>query len=498
MRLKTNSVQKPNKSLPEQYSELETTHILNCSCLLIYPYWNSDTHKIVLSTRSFPPMTDSKNIPTEIDVFAQQLDELLNQFTEQQYQILKLVDHIEKSQHEIDDKAKSTAARIETSLGVTPDADIITDLLSLVAKMRSIDMSNMTEADQEFFDQKLERMQVLPHGHFEHYVRAALQYSNPESTQNFLYPSLLVTLVGEFEASVSNLIRFLFRLQPGLSPNDWKPGDETLTFNELSGLKSIEEAQTLIIDRKVTKILYGSLGDWISFFDKATQDKRNANSTSIRPECTEIMQRRHCVVHNGSRVSRQYLENVDNKFRKLPEDSHLTVDGEYLRDAADELFIMFYSIIWSLGAKFCKEESEYEFQKTISNITFDLLQARRFNLLRKLREEVKPPAYKLAPGRELVYNTNIWLSYKLSDDFASVRQEVENIDIRDRSEFFELSKYALLDQNHDALRVAKSLIRNEKVKFENIVTWPLLRGIDLDPLISIIFNKPRELTDGVE
>lgn len=417
------------------------------------------------------PHKEESQRKTAEENFAESLSVLLVNFSDRQFEILRLIDHIERSKLEIDDRARATKELIESRLNEDLDEEGLEKLYRHLTETQESSEEDVEdkEANLKVFE---EILSSLPEGHVHTYLENIVRaYRRPPSGE-FLFPSLLVTLVGEVEIIINRLARACYTLNPDLI----KDGEQKIEWREIAHFKTVAEVQEMLVDRRIDQLLRGSLTDWISYFEKKVGIP---SITAVqRRGPLEAVQRRHCIVHNGGHASALYIEKTSGiKPRpKTEEGDYLPVDPEYLRSTADELYLVIYSLIWSLGNKFCKEDNaRQKFMRSVINGSYYLLQDQRYDLLKLLKSYL--PFAQMEAKDALILKTNIWLAHKLDDDFEAVRHEVERLDVKARSRLFLLTKHALLDETDAASDLAEKMIRDDELKREHLLTWPLLRDV---------------------
>lgn len=145
---------------------------------------------------------------------------------------------------------------------------------------------------------------------------------------------------------MSDLLRLFYECHPGALESD----DKIYSFNEVRSFGDLDRFLDHVIDTKIDGFLRGSLSDWAKFFQRMKIDMtRFALSWEDFAEC---FQRRHVIVHNGGRVSRQYLERVDpNWIEQHKEEAQL---GKVLR-VNDEYLVKAFDSFELVGSLLCQE-----------------------------------------------------------------------------------------------------------------------------------------------
>jgi hypothetical protein len=128
-----------------------------------------------------------------------------------------------------------------------------------------------------------------------------------------LYESSIMALTSSSEWFVAQLIAFFFRKYPGAADS----AEPFFNLSSLESLQTIEDAREVIIEHRVETLMRKSFDDWLQFFrDKPKLSLGYLNDEDAIPRIDEVFKRRNLIVHNGGRVSRVYLKEVEESLRK--------------------------------------------------------------------------------------------------------------------------------------------------------------------------------------
>lgn len=411
------------------------------------------------------------------EVLFYRLSEALTDYSERQSEILRLAEFMDERAAEIDNAKQRAKRFIQAEMGSVADIDesAINDLITLFERMESVDEQThddlSVEERQAALSAALDEIYAsLPDGHLHTYIKSVSRAMHAPPGAGVLRSSLLVSLVGELEVLVTQCARAGFERQPSALDDSGK----SFTWSDIRKYDSIEDVRDTVVDRAIEDVLRGSLTEWLDYF---------VRRFSIAPipvakqyPAQENIQRRHCIVHNGGLVSSQYLDRLSAFNPDVQLNEPLTVDGDYLRRAADTLYLVGFSLLWSLAFKLVKEaDARKAIASQFANRTYYLLQEGRYSIVKLIGRNA--PLDHLEEDAALVMRVNLWLAHKLSGSFGEVRAEVEAMNVASKSRLFNLAKHALLDENEDAYRVAQSMIRDGELRPEFFYTWPLLYGV---------------------
>ncbi|VXB88481.1 conserved hypothetical protein [Citricoccus sp. K5] len=407
------------------------------------------------------------------EFLSERLIRLLELMANRQSEILRLASFMDDRETEVDNAARRAREQIQDRLGSSINDDGVDELVEVFESFNTpdptSDLSN-EEREEAFIKALIDMESKLPDGHMSTYLDSVIRALRTPPSSHFLRSSLLVSLVGELEMVVNQIARAAVERQP----NTLKGGDRQLTWAEISQFESIDEIRDSFVDKIIDEIFRGSLSDWMDFFAKKFKLPRILRAETF--EALEVVQRRHCIVHNAGLVSAAYLSKLEKFDVTKAIDDPLVVDTKYLQNAADTLFSIAFSLVWSIGTKLCaSEDVKHDFFSHLADRTYHLLQDRRYDLLKQLGKDA--PIDKLKDTTSLIFKVNVWLSYKYSNDFDVVREEVVKFDTSARSRDFQLAKAALLDDVEDAKMIADSMLRDGVLSRAHYVTWPLLSKV---------------------
>lgn len=410
------------------------------------------------------------------EIFGMRVERTLRSYYDKQSEIIRLSHYIAEREREIDDRLERAVQIVSSKIKGTCDRIAISKLLEIVSKEFSdssnLDLSEDEQNQQlgEFVKQLQKTADSIPQEYFPTYFETVLEVLKAPQGAPILRSSLLVSLVGDFEVMVSELIRACYEYQPGRL----NESEKTFTISQLEKFADFSEVREYLISQIVDDVLRGSLDDWIAFFVRKFGVEEIADVGQFAVQ--ELMQRRHCIVHNAGLVSGRYLDNL-KKFRVDAElDDNLCVSREYLQRSADALFLIAYSLCWDLGFNLVKDSDlRTRNVNVLVDYTMRLLVDDRLDVARRIGDSIHE--LKSDDFVKLTVKVNRWLAYKFSGSFDLVRHEVVALDLRGKSRLYNLAKCTLLDEDEEAIEVANSLLNDGTITLHNMFTWPLLRNI---------------------
>jgi hypothetical protein len=114
----------------------------------------------------------------------------------------------------------------------------------------------------------------------------------------------IVTVVGQFDSYIGNMARAVLYEKSDIIDASERP----ISFSELVGFRTIDEARDSIVEKEIDGLLRGSHLSQIEWFEKKLKVKLSEHC-SCMDTFIELTERRNLFVHTDGKVSRQYVQN---------------------------------------------------------------------------------------------------------------------------------------------------------------------------------------------
>jgi len=395
----------------------------------------------------------------------------LEELMETQRTVLRLLDFIVARAEELDDVRTRVLQRVRTEY---PDIeeDIVTTFLNgmdtVLSEVREIEESEDREAAEDKVAESIKAVITrLPEGYQPiPFVFALSRAQVQEPSANVLLESLLVSLVGNFEMQIAMAARTLLNMFPG----GLESSERVFTWKEVAQHESLDAFREVVFDRAIDDLMRESASGWFKWFETKHKVKIPAIASDL--QFREVLQRRHVIVHNGSNVSRLYLENLPDLDPRPELGTHLGVDEDYLRRAADALLVAGVSLLANIGRKVLKTDQK-GFQDYVCNIPYRMLQDGRYGAAHALTCEFEG-AWFDAQYSQLTTQVNQWLALKRLGRFEECREEVVAWDTTVLGPEFRLARLALLDDLEAGHAIVKQIRGTSSLSLAFWFAWPLL------------------------
>lgn len=315
-------------------------------------------------------------------------------------------------------------------------------------------------------------------------VKRSYQIVESKEKQNeILYSGSLMLLITYFE----NLFSKIFYHDFSKYPNRVSLDEKAVTFKTLQDIGNIDEIKEHLIDTEVTKMMYKSFSEWITYLSKSMNLKlkyTNEKKNSI----LEIISRRNLYVHNDGIVNSIYL-NIVSKQDKYKKGDTIRITRDYIDDALNIIECAGISIVMELWLKACSNDED-EIGKMTDLLFDEYLINERWEIARLFYELCLE--YRMPAAYELLCKMNKWLCYKKIGEFDKVIDEVNNIDLSAAKTRFMLAKLSLLNKVDEFFELFD---KQDEIEEEYLHEWPIFESIRES---SIYNERYRENYDKIE
>jgi hypothetical protein len=302
------------------------------------------------------------------------------------------------------------------------------------------------------------------------------RYRRPPK-MSILTKASVTSLVDALELMMGQVVASYYRLHPGALGSDQKE----FSLDDLKSLGSIGEAIDSAIDRRVDVFLRSGLADWEAWFKRNL--KLDLSSLSLDwPETVEMIQRRHVLVHNGGRISQQYLDNVSPEFHK-PVGTELVLDETYVRRALDLGTVLAVLLTMTAWSKLVPVESSAAAQRCHER-AYLLMRSCRWEAVEAICSRGRK-AIISSNADQVMFQLNEWLARKRIGNDEALHGEILAFDDSALAPRFALARNALLDNTKEAMAAAERGVSSGNVSIDELSEWPVLDELRNDPAFKI-------------
>lgn len=302
-------------------------------------------------------------------------------------------------------------------------------------------------------------------------LRVHLDKANKTKSHiELLYRNSLISLLSSVEWFFSQILHFYYDKHPESAGIQKK----TMTLTDLKSFGSIEDAEKYLIDVKIEEILRGSFDTWITLL-KAELSLGLGYIEPIKEELTEFYQRRNLFVHNGGVVNSIYISKVKEEFRQdIKINDQLTVDKEYLDNAICKLqkaFILIASELWKNLDKADKTRGDI-----LTDIVYENLLKSRWDICEGLTYFIINDS-QLDVTDKVVAQLNFWLCKKRTNQYDSIKKDIEKEDYSDKKEIFQLALFALRDETNLFFETLPAALDSRQINIKRLEEFPIFQEI---------------------
>jgi hypothetical protein len=302
--------------------------------------------------------------------------------------------------------------------------------------------------------------------------------------EQIMLGGVLMSLIGAFEVLLSDILHLYYQCYP----NALESEEKNYSLKDIRSFKSLDDFSDHVIENKIDAFLRGSLADWVKFFQLRKIDMvKFVPSWESFAEC---FQRRHIVVHNGGRVSRQYLERVGQDWIEQHKEeaklgATLLVSNEYLSQA-----FTFFELVGALLSqecwkRFARDERD-ERGSAFCSHQYECLVDERWIISEALGSWAVVEG-EMNASHTLVARINRWLSIKRQDRWSEIEAEVMAFDRGVLDPRYVAAIHALEGANDSFFLV----LQKAGIPEDDLLNWPILKEMREDPRFKEFLEKNR-------
>lgn len=300
---------------------------------------------------------------------------------------------------------------------------------------------------------------------------------------DILYSGTLMLLVVYFEEMFSKML-----LKDLLKYPRIKIENNTLTFEEIKDLGSIDEAKKYLIEKEVDKIMKEKCDDWFKYLKQTVKLKLKCYDDHVS-YFNEIMARRNLIVHNDGIVNTYYLNRVGkNNIYNVKLGDVLSVDSKYILEAFD----VFEQIaVNTLVEIYLKENlDEDKIDNVFNLVTNKYLFEEKYTIALKLYELLLD--CKFVKGElKLFCELNYWQCHKW---LGITNDKIEKLNKFDYSVYktkIHLGALALQEKYDDFFEAFNV---QDEIRLVDLKNWPIFKEVRKDERFLELI-KPKEIEE---
>jgi hypothetical protein len=284
-----------------------------------------------------------------------------------------------------------------------------------------------------------------------------------------LMRSILTMATSASEVLVSNIYRTHLMCNPGAAENS---EEKAFSLHDLSDFGSIQDAIDESVFQQSDAFSRKGIRAWATWFKGRPLGIDLSVLALDWIRTVEVFERRNVVVHNASRVTRQYLTNVDSSLTaKLSEGDRIEITPEYVDDALSRLSTLGILLALQVRLKLFKKDNAEETSTWISKQTFHLICDERFEIVAQIAKCTSD--LKLAHSDLLLLRVNGWISQMRLEGVDSCLANIQQWDTSALSGNFRTAKQVLLRDDENALGSIQSLLDEKSLSLSDLAEWPL-------------------------
>jgi hypothetical protein len=293
--------------------------------------------------------------------------------------------------------------------------------------------------------------------------------------------SIVVMAVSSFESHIASLLHAFFNEHRGAAATiESEDASEARRYSlkEFLSFDSIDELIDDAIDDRIDQFMRQNFAIWADWWKQKLDG--NWELFAVDWEAAiEVIQRRHVIMHNGARASRQYIRNVPERFKDVEVGARLAISEDYVRMAIDNLLSIGLLAAYNLWIKLAKDRTE-DVASVMLSKSYELLVSEQYGAARAVA--VAGTSLRCPEQIRLSLWINSLIARKQMEGVSSIAQELGKWDDSAASTVLRVAKAALLDDFDALAELLPEAIDSGYPKWTEVKRWPLLRSFREQPL----------------
>jgi hypothetical protein len=308
------------------------------------------------------------------------------------------------------------------------------------------------------------------------------------SHEAVLMRSILVMTVSAFELLVGSLFRAHIMSNRGAAEN---PDVKSFSLSDLYAFGSIDDAIDETIFQQADSFSRKGVRTWASWFRGKPMGIDLGALALDWPRTEEVFERRNVVVHNGSRLTRQYLNNVDAQLLEgYRESSPVEVSPAYLDEAITRLLALGTLLSFQVRLKLFRKTGRVAASDWINDRVFELLRADQFEAVVHITSHLDYD--DLVHVDELTTRVNGWIAKRRLQGLDACQNEISEWDTSGLDIKFRAAKYVLLDDRENAVRTTRECLASKSLIAEYLLEWPLFHWMRESGDVDLLLHEAAE------
>jgi hypothetical protein len=295
-----------------------------------------------------------------------------------------------------------------------------------------------------------------------------------------------MTLAGEYDNYFGTLIKSSLCSLPEPAPTP----EECPARGEIGKSATPDKASLEAMDNEVHRLARKSYIDQLRWLENKFGVDLTAD-LAASAALIEVMERKNSYVHDEGIVSDRYLDvckqhNVMVENIKIGD--HFEISREYFCAAYDLLYeaaIKLGHLLWRISIP----EQAAKANAALQDLTFGLIQERRYTLARKLLAFANGPLRQFADeNNRFVFLLNGALAAYLVNEKSECSRMLRSEDWDARADILKLANSVLTEQFEDAAGLMRKIGKDNRPSRAEYLRWPLFEEFRKTPEFSSAFT----------
>lgn len=303
-------------------------------------------------------------------------------------------------------------------------------------------------------------------------------------SKKIISESLFVSLISQYDAYLSELLRIIFEIKPEILNGS----DKNITFSQLVKYKSIKKASSHFVEKEIDMVLRKSHSEQFDYLEENLKLKLRKN-LPIWETFVEITERRNLFVHCDGKISDQYIKNCNlQEDKNFSIGKRLVVSPEYFMSAYKCLYEISVKLTHTLWRKFIPNDLENADEK-LNDICFDLINDKSYNLAETLLQFASEQNKKSNDTNGSIFMINLALSKHLSNKQDEARKILEEKDWSAYGNIFKLAVEIINKNYKKAYFLMKKIGKKGDIGKIEYKEWPLFEKIRKEKKFKKVYRE---------
>lgn len=293
-------------------------------------------------------------------------------------------------------------------------------------------------------------------------------------TLTTMYNNLLISILIEFENVMTKIFGKIINRYPSAYL-----GNTSVSYVEIIKSKDLKEVKKDIIDREVELLMRDNIFKWFKTIEQNHKKTISLENIYMK-KFIEAYYRRNIIVHNDSKINNEYIKGIKVVGEDISDEmigKRILCTDKYINEVINSSIYVIIYLISQISELF-RDENDF-FNNSIMEFSYEQIKSEEYELAREVCRLLKDN--KNLDQQSRIYSLiNFWQTYKWTNKYQEVKQDIENFDISAFDDLIKLAVYALRDEYNKIEVLLKREFNKEKQNEDlamNIEDFPIFKSV---------------------